>query len=230
MKKNIHLILLYFLSQSVYCQTHPLGNWISYHGNQSISSRWNIQNEIQLRNYNLIGDVSQFLVRMGIGYSSLNQRNNWLLGYAHFDTYIYEGESNEKINIKENRLFQQFLRRWSSKRFVFTNRNRLEERFFKNDLAFRWRSQFSVIVPMNQKQLLKGTCDGTSSNEIFITNHNNVFDRNRFYVGIGYAYRDFIRFETGYMIQSMPHNYQQQLQLIVINNFPFLHHPKKRTS
>ena len=68
MIKRLFLLFgLFFVSLS-FAQTSDFGNWLIYIGNKKINEKWNIHNEIQYRNYNLIGDLEQLLLS-GVGYN-----------------------------------------------------------------------------------------------------------------------------------------------------------------
>ena len=213
-------ILLFWSSKAVYSQNHNIGNWLAYMGNQKINSKWNFHNEIQLRNYNFIGDQNQLLIRLGIG-RTISMNNNILLGYAHFTTSLYEDNSGNKTSIIEHRIFQQFLNKTKYKGCIISNRIRLEERFFKNDFKLRLRYYFLFNKALNKKEITKNALYFSSYNEIFLNTKNNIFDRNRIYAGLGYAINNSIKFETGYMIQTLSERNQKQFQFILFNNLSF---------
>ncbi|MFT6749220.1 MAG: hypothetical protein ACJAQ1_001155, partial [Flavobacterium sp.] len=64
-------------------------------------------------------------------------------------------------------------------------------------------------------------------NELFINGEKNigsnrrvtVFDRNRFYMGLGYGITDKIKVQTGYMNQSLENFSKNQLQFSLHHNF-----------
>ena len=78
MKKRISLILfglaLFFHHQSN-SQLDPdeLGAWYMYIFNTSLKdSQWGFQGDIQHRNFNILGDLQQILLRGGINYKPKN--------------------------------------------------------------------------------------------------------------------------------------------------------------
>ncbi len=213
-------ILLFWSSKAVYSQNHNIGNWLAYMGNQKINSKWNFHNEIQLRNYNFIGDQNQLLIRLGIGHN-ISSNNNVLLGYAHVKTVVYTSSTDIKTSSIEHRIFQQFLNKKKYKGYYISNRFRFEERFFKNDFKLRLRYHFLFNKALNKKEITNNALYFSSYNEIFLNTQNNIFDRNRIYAGLGYAINNSIKFETGYMIQTLPERSQQQIQFILFNNLSF---------
>lgn len=61
--------------------------------------------EVQYRNYNVIGDLEQLLLRTGIGYDLGENNNNILLGYAFIHNQNYLPNSNDKVMVNEHRIF-----------------------------------------------------------------------------------------------------------------------------
>ena len=73
-------LVLPFFAQS---QNSDLGNWLIYIGSKQLNEKWNIHNEVQYRNYNMVGDLEQLLLRTGLGYTFNEGKNNALLGYGY---------------------------------------------------------------------------------------------------------------------------------------------------
>lgn len=63
----VALTVLLALPSFTNAQKSDFGNWLIYFGNKQINSKWNIHNEIQYRNYNLIGDLEQLLFENRLG-------------------------------------------------------------------------------------------------------------------------------------------------------------------
>ena len=80
MKKLI--LILGLMPVIGFSQESNVGNWFMYLGNKKLNSNWNIHNEVQYRNYNVVGDMEQLLLRTGIGFNLSPNNNNILLGYG----------------------------------------------------------------------------------------------------------------------------------------------------
>ena len=90
-----------------FSQDSNLGNWLIYIGNKKLNSKWNIHNEVQYRNYNVVGDLEQLLLRTGVGYN-ITEKNNILLGYGYILSENYVGSIDDKVSVSEHRIFQQY--------------------------------------------------------------------------------------------------------------------------
>jgi hypothetical protein len=80
MKKFFAVLTLCSISLLGFSQASDLGNWWIYFGNKKINSKFNWHHEAQYRNYNVIGDLEQLLLRTGIGYNLTENNNNLLDG------------------------------------------------------------------------------------------------------------------------------------------------------
>ena len=215
---NVIVISICFLNVS-YSQKTETGNWFMYFGNQKINKNINWHNEIQHRNYNFIGDFNQLILRTGIGFNLTEYNNNLLLGYGYINTEKYLANSNQKVNVNEHRIFQQFISKQNFGRFFVQHRYRVEERFLKNDFQLRLRYFLGINIPLNKKTLEKNTIYLSSYNEIFINSEKPLFDRNRLYGALGYFVHKNLKMEVGFMSQSLEDSNRNQFQIAIFNNF-----------
>ena len=220
MKKRLNtLFLLSLLPLFVYGQDSQLGNWMIYFGNKKINPKFNWHHEVQYRNYNAIGDLEQLLLRTGIGYNLTENNNNLLLGYGYIFGQNYIDDSEEKVDVNEHRIYQQFITKHEIGRVDVQHRYRFEQRWVEADFKMRFRYFLSLNVPLNQKEMIDKTIYLSSYNEIFLNTKNNIFDRNRLYGGLGYKLNSNFRFELGYMNQFFGSGGRDQLNIIAFVNF-----------
>jgi len=201
-------------------QSSNLGNWLIYIGNKKIDARWNWHHEVQYRNYDAIGDLEQLLLRTGIGYNLTEGNNNLLLGYGFIKSQNYLPNSDEKVNIDEHRVYQQFVTKQGIGRVKVQHRYRFEQRWVEDqDVKFRFRYFLSLNVPLNNSELMENTWYLSTYNEIFLNHKGNVFDRNRLYGGLGFKLNALARFELGYMNQFFSAGGRDQLNMIALVSF-----------
>jgi len=216
MKKQLLFILFLINILSVKSQDNGLGNWLIYFGNKNLNSKLNWHHEIQHRNYNLLGELEQLLIRTGLGYD-VNDKNNILLGYGFIDSRNRVRETNEISKIIEHRIYQQFISKQVVGKIKIQHRYRFEQRFIKDDFKLRYRYFLSFKIPLlktNKKYYI------SAYNEIFInTNEENTFDRNRIYGGLGYELNSNIKLELGYMNQIFNNSSRDQFNVICFFNF-----------
>lgn len=211
--------LLTITATVLQAQKNDLGAWYMYFGNNKISKKFNLHNEIQYRNFNAVGDLEQLMIRTGIGYDLSEDNNNVLAGYAFILGRPYEnGEKTENI---EHRIFQQYITKQKFGRFNLQHRYRLEERFMEDDFRMRFRYYLNVSIPINNKEMLPKTFYASVYNEIFLHLDSPVFDRNRVYGALGYVINKNMRIEAGYMNQIQENKNRGQIQIGFYNNIPF---------
>ena len=221
MLKILYALLLLLPFQAA-AQESETGNWMMYFGNQKLSDRWNWHNEIQYRNYNFAGDLEQLLLRTGIGYNLSANNNNLLLGYAYIHGEPYVAGTDEKTNVNEHRIFQQFISRQQFGRFYLQHRYRIEERFIEEDFKMRFRYFLGLNVPINKKEMVSKAIYLSLYNEIFIQPKSPVFDRDRVYGSIGYVFSSNLKVEAGLMAQLLESSDRAQFQIALFNTFPLM--------
>jgi len=210
---------------TVLAQDSNTGTWYWYNGNNAFAGKYNWWNEVQYRNYNFVGDLQQLLLRTGVGMNLTEGNNNVLLGYAFIRSEQYIG-ADEKSSSNEHRIFQQFITKQNFGRFGIQHRYRLEERlleqsFQDTDLFFRFRYACILTVPLNKQAMEKGTVYLNIFDEIFIQPDIPMFDRNRLFGAVGYAFQPGLRCELGFMSQMLETTYRNQFMVVFVNTLPF---------
>ena len=229
MKHPLILLLSFFFISPIFAQnnTDQLGAWYMYFYNTKFKdSQFGIQGDIQYRNWNTIGDLEQLLLRSGLTYKPTNTDVTLTLGVAHVITGVV-GESNQTTS--ETRIYQEaLLPQKIGKRLYFNHRFRYEQRFVENqDFRTRFRYNLFLNIPINKTTLSKNAIYIALYNEIFINGEKNignnrtvnVFDRNRFYTGLGYGLTDKLRLQLGFMNQSTEIAGKDQIQLSLHHTF-----------
>ncbi|MFY0652787.1 MAG: DUF2490 domain-containing protein [Cyclobacteriaceae bacterium] len=223
MKRNL-LLLTLFIASSTLSVAQPnedrQGAWYMYFWNTSIGeSGWGFQGDIQHRNWNVIGDLEQLLLRGGITYSPKDAGVKFTFGYGNIQTGAY-GDDNSTTS--ESRIYQEAL--FPQKlggRFYLNHRIRYEQRFVENqDFRTRYRYNLFVNIPLNNPSISDGTVYLALYNELFINAQRDIgdgrsveiFDRNRFYTAVGYAFKKSLRVQLGTMRQSTNGWTKNQLQ------------------
>ena len=220
MKIFFATIALCSISILGFSQESDLGNWWIYFGNKQINSKFNWHHEAQYRNYNIIGDLEQLLLRTGIGYNLTEKNNNLLMGYGFIRSENYIPFTDDKEVVNEHRIYQQFITKQSFGRVKIQHRYRFEQRWVE-DQAFKMRFRYflALNIALNNKDMIDNTFYLSGYNELFINNKMNLFDRNRLYGGVGYKLNSLVRFELGYMNQFFGSANRDQLNVIAFVSF-----------
>lgn len=218
LKKKINRVALTFLlTLPVFlnAQDSNFGNWLMYFGNKKIDTKWNIHNEVQYRNYNVIGDLEQLLLRTGLGYTFNEGKNNVLMGYGYILSENYIDDTNTKQTVNEHRIFQQFISLQTIGSVKLNHRYRFEQRFIEDDFKLRFRYFLGLNIPIANASKYYFS----AYNELFLNTENVIFDRNRIYFGLGFKVNDSIKIEAGYMSQLFETSSRDQLNVMTFITF-----------
>jgi hypothetical protein len=182
--------------------------------------KWQFQNDIQYRSFNYGSDLEQLMQRGGIGYNITDKNNNILQGYA----FIRSGEIGTKNQSDEDllyelRFYQHFITNQLFGRFYITHRYRLEERFLQEQFKVRFRYFLNIKFTFSESELQNRTLYAALYNEIFINGQENIFDRNRLYGALGFAFTPSTRVEIGAMSQIYQDTFRPQLQIGIFKTF-----------
>ena len=197
-----------------------LGAWYMYFFNAKFDeSQWGVQGDLQYRAWDLGSDMEQLLLRGGVTWRPRSDDVTFTLGYANITSGEF-GDSNATTN--ENRIYQEaLLPQKVGSRVLLTHRFRFEQRWVENqDFRTRFRYTLFMSVPFNRTDLKKGAWYMALYNELFINGQRDIgdgrqvelFDRNRFYAGVGHSLTDRTRAQFGYMHQYTDNIAKGQLQ------------------
>ncbi len=215
------IALLYPNQSSAQVDDDQLGAWYMYFWNTTFKeSKFGLQGDVQYRNWNLLGDLEQLLLRGGLTYSPEGMNAKFTAGYAHITSGTFGESSNTSA---ESRIYQEaLLPHKLSERILLTHRFRYEQRWVETqDYRSRFRYNLFMNIPLNQPNLNRNAIYLAFYNELFINGERNIgdgrtvefFDRNRFYSGVGYGLTNSLRFQLGYLEQTTTTNSKGQLQI-----------------
>ncbi|MEM6685244.1 MAG: DUF2490 domain-containing protein, partial [Bacteroidota bacterium] len=228
MKKLLILFAIFFSFSGIVNAQGPdedqLGAWYMYFYNVKLKeSRWGFQGDFQYRDWRGLGDREQLLLRSGVTYRPKDSGVLFTFGFANITTGQFGTDIDNPVS--ENRIYQEAL--FSStllKRLLLTHRIRYEQRWVENqDFRTRYRYNLFVNIPFNNTKLVKNTYYFAFYNEIFLNGQRAIgngrsvqfFDRNRTYLGLGYAINNKLRVQLGWMEQTTTNWQKGQLQFSV---------------
>lgn len=147
--------------------------------------------------------------------------------------YIYNHdvpEINQK-QLPEIRFSGQAIYYIIKKDYVLTNRFRVEDRILQDenlspDVVFRFREAVKLVYPISIIKFGKGSLYSIVSNEVFFKTKSTVtgediFDRNRLTLGLGYSFSDTFQFELTYINDYLPRSPSDKMHNIVSTKLIF---------
>ncbi len=197
-----------------------LGAWyMLFWSTQFNDSQWGLQGDVQYRDWSLLGDQEQLLLRAGLTWTTRDGTLTLTQGVAHITTGAF-GDSD--ATFQERRVYQEGLLRQRLGRAQMRHRYRSEQRWVDDqDFRTRYRYAFFIDVPLNGTEIDAGSIYLALYDELFINGETTIgpgrevdrFDRNRLYGGLGYGLTSRLRVQGGYMLQTVAAGSKGQLQL-----------------
>ena len=133
-----------------------VGAWYMYFFDRAPKDgRWGFQGDVQYRDWELLGDMEQLLLRGGVTYRPESIDGVYTLGYANITTGAF-GDSDATVN--EHRIYQEaLLPQTLGERVYLRHRFRYEQRWVDHQ-DFRTRFRYAVFasIPLNQTTLDTG--------------------------------------------------------------------------
>lgn len=198
--KSFFLAVLLLLSSVLYSQRSHFGSWSVINTKVTLSEKWGVYNELQLRSQSFYNDYFYYEVKGGVSYA-VNKNFVFLVGGGKYMTYSDGGSFEKPIIGNETRLWEQLTMNQYLDRIKFEHRYRVEQRWFTTGYRNRFRYRLNAVLPINHKKVGPKTFYLSSFDEIFLTNKAPYFERNRFFFGGGYQFTKFFTVQPGYVYQ-----------------------------
>lgn len=188
------------ISVTAFSQPSDFGSWNVINTKLTLSPKWGLFNELQLRSQSFYKNHFYYEVKGGVSYS-LNKSFSLLLGAGKYITYTDGGSFKKPVSANEFRFWEQLTMNHYLERIKFEHRYRVEQRWFKTGYRNRFRYRLNAAVPINNKKMQPKTFYIASFNEVFLTNVAPYFERNRFFLGPGYQLSKYFTVQPGYVYQ-----------------------------
>jgi hypothetical protein len=198
-RKTLFVAVVVILSTTVAAQTPGLGTWNLVNVTADLKKNWTGFFEAQIRSQKFYNNFHYHEYKGGIGYD-VAKNFNITLAAGQYVTYTSHGNL-DTVTSSELRVFQQFTLKNSVSRVKLDHRLRNEQRWTSNGYRNRYRYRISATIPINKKEMDKGSVYLNTSNEIFLTNVKPHFERNRFFGGLGYVFSDLFTLQSGILRQ-----------------------------
>ena len=196
---KICIIFLLLYSTLLQAQ-NPLGTWNVLNFNIKFNSKWGGFVETQLRSLSFYDQFHYYEYKMGATYK-LTDNFSGTTGIGSYNTYDEGGNFVTPALNKEIRTWLQVNIKNKIGRAYFENRFRMEQRFTTNGYRNRYRLRLGAVIPLNEKTIKPGAFYANIWNEIFFTNREPFFERNRVLMGMGYEISKTIAVQAGYIYQ-----------------------------
>ncbi len=196
--KKISFLL--FLFTSISYSQNEIGSWNIVNFNFKLNSKWNTFFEAQLRSLSFYDQFHYYEYKGGATYL-IKKNFSVTTGIGSYNTYSEGGNFELPAKNLETRTWLQINMKNPLEFVTFEHRYRAEQRFTSNGYRNRFRYRLGALVPINNKTIMPKTFYLTAWNEIFFTDNEPFFERNRFFMGCGYEFSKELTVQTGYIYQ-----------------------------
>jgi hypothetical protein len=205
-QKKIRLVFCGLASCLLYTTSYSqdssegLGSWNIANARMQLSKRWSVWGELQLRSLQFYNQFHYHETKGGVQYN-IGEANSALVGFGRYITYSPGGNFEQPLLNDELRTWMQFSMGNRFGRLRVEHRYRIEQRWTSAGYRNRFRYRLSLTLPINKTKMEAGTLYAAGWNEIFLTNLEPHFERNRFFIGLGYDVSDPFTIQAGFLNQ-----------------------------
>jgi hypothetical protein len=194
------IILLLFGANRIVAQSFDLGSWniinLKYNSNDKLS----LFGEAQLRSLKFYSNFHYYEYKGGINYK-VHKNVKLTLGAGSYQTYREGGDFVLPKNNDEFRLWPQVILFQSIDKLKIEQRYRAEFRFTNNGYRNRFRYRLGISYPFGKEQNGYKPFQASASNELFFTDNEPYFERNRMLLALNYKPSKATTLQIGYLHQ-----------------------------
>lgn len=201
MKNNSTLTILTLLVFQFVCsQNVDIGSWNVLNIKYNLDEKWNVFGEAQLRSLKFYDDFHYYEYKAGL---TLKKSKNiaFTLGLGKYQTFKEGGNFVLPKNNNEFRIWPQIVLFQSLGVLKIEQRYRTELRFTTNGYRNRFRYRMGISYPFGKKKNDYKPFQISASNELFFTNNEPYFERNRMLLALNYKPTNATTLQIGYLHQ-----------------------------
>ncbi|WP_448529832.1 DUF2490 domain-containing protein [Raineya sp.] len=201
-KSLVFSFVLKWLCVSLYAQGFDeLGSWNILNVGYTLNEKWSLNAEAQLRSLGFYGRFHYYEAKAGATFR-LNKQFSVSAFGGTYQTYADLGGNFDRPKINdEERLWLQVNLHNEWGRVFIEHRYRYEARWTLRGYRNRFRYRLQLQIPLNKPRFEPETFFATLSNELFLTDRATYFERNRFFVGLGYQWNKTFTQQIGWLYQ-----------------------------
>jgi len=192
-------ILILSTSASV-AQNVDLGSWNMLNLKYSVDDKWSVFGEAQLRSLKFYNNFHYYEYKGGVNYK-IHKNTNVSLGAGSYQTYKEGGSFVLPKNNDEFRIWPQIVTVQSLGKLKIEHRYRAEFRFTTNGFRNRFRYRLGLSYPFGKEKNNYKPYQISASNELFFTDKEPYFERNRTLVAFNYKPSKLTTLQVGYLHQ-----------------------------
>ncbi|NOT35775.1 MAG: DUF2490 domain-containing protein [Saprospiraceae bacterium] len=201
MKQFLCLILIFILWTNTFvAQTLDLGSWNILNVKYTHTDRLSFFGETQLRSLKFYNNFHYYEYKGGMNYN-IYKNVMLTLGAGIYQTYKDGGDFVLPKNNDEFRIWPQLILFQSIGKLKIEQRYRSELRWTSNGYRNRFRYRLGASYKFNKERNEYKPYQISASNELFFTDKEAYFERNRILLAFNYKPSKVITLQIGYLHQ-----------------------------
>jgi hypothetical protein len=201
MKPNYFVFaFILFFANIGYSQKFDLGSWNIINVKYNFDEKWSTFGEAQLRSLNFYNNFHYYEFKGGLSFK-VDKNLLLSLGAGSYQTYKEGGNFVTPKNNNEFRIWPQLNLFQSIGKIKIEQRYRAEFRFTTNGYRNRFRYRLGISYPFGKEKNNYKPYQINASNELFYTDKEPYFERNRMLVAFNYKPSKATTFQIGYIHQ-----------------------------
>ncbi len=193
-------LLSILLFNKTYAQNFDMGSWNILNLKYNVNDKWSVFGESQLRSLKFYNNFHYYEYKGGVNYK-VHKNATLSLGSGSYQTYKEGGNFVLPKNNDEFRVWPQIILFQSLGKFKIEQRYRTEFRFTSNGYRNRFRYRFGLSYPFGKEINNYKPFQISVSNELFFTDQEPYFERNRMLVAFNYKPSKTTTLQVGYLHQ-----------------------------
>jgi hypothetical protein len=200
--KQIFLTITLFIlwSKMTIGQTSDLGSWNILNLKHTYTDKLSFFGEAQLRSLKFYNNYHYYEYKGGINYK-VHKNVKFTLGAGSYQTYKEGGDFVLPKNNDEFRIWPQVILFQSVGQLKIEQRYRAELRWTSNGYRNRFRYRIGASYPFGREQNGYKPFQISASNELFFTDKEPYFERNRLLFAFNYKTSKSTTLQIGYLHQ-----------------------------
>ncbi len=195
----IATIFLFTISNAI-AQNKQVGSWNILNLKYSINQKWSVFGEGQMRSLKFYNHFHYYEYKAGVNYK-IEKNSVLTIGAGSYQTYKEGGDFVLPKNNNEFRIWPQISLFQLIGKLKIEQRYRAELRFTSNGYRNRFRYRFGVSYSFGKERNDYNPFQVSVSNELFFTNNEPYFERNRLLFAFNYKPSKITTLQIGYLHQ-----------------------------
>ena len=193
-------LLLTTIPISIMGQPIGLGSWNIVNVKYKASKQWSGFAEVQLRSLQFYNNFHYYEYKGGVNYDGIKNIKFTIAG-GSYQTYAEGGNFKTPKNNNEFRLWPQVQLTQNIGLIKIEQRYRAELRFTSNGFRNRFRYRLGLSHAFGNERKGYKPYQITANSELFFTNTQPYFERNRSTLAFGYKATKYLQWQIGYLHQ-----------------------------